>query len=165
MSRLIWSQTALLDVQRLFRFLAPKNLNAVKRAVKAIRQGVNVLGQQPGAGRPIEGMPDEFREWIIDFGDSGYVARYRIDSDTVTILAARHQKEVDQFGMLSAINVERRPPSQRNGIRDRVEYAVGVEQIARDAADFFGSAAGRAFHGCGWSLGFGLAPGVMTVAV
>ncbi len=93
MSRLIWSQPALLDVQRLYRFLVPKNLDTAKRAMKAIRQGVNVLGQQPGVGRPIEDMPDEFREWIIDFGDSGYVARYRIDSDAVTILAVRHQKE------------------------------------------------------------------------
>ena len=94
MSRLIWSQLALLDVQRLYRFLAPKNLDAAKRAVKAIRQGVNVLGQQPGIGRPIEDMPEEFREWIIDFGESGYVARYRIDVNAVTILAVRHQKEV-----------------------------------------------------------------------
>lgn len=95
MSRLIWSPLALLDVQRLYRFLAPKNLDAAKRAVKAIRQGVKVLGQQPGIGRPIEDMPEEFREWIIDFGESGYVARYRIDVDAVTILAVRHQKEVD----------------------------------------------------------------------
>jgi plasmid stabilization system protein ParE len=94
MPRLISSQPTLLDVQRLYRFLAPKNLDAAKRAVTAIRQGVKVLGQQPGVGRPLEEMPNEFREWIIDFGDSGYVARYRIDSDVVTILAVRHQKEV-----------------------------------------------------------------------
>jgi plasmid stabilization system protein ParE len=94
MSRLIWSRPALPDVQNLYRFLAPKSLDAAKRAVKTIRLGVKALGQQPGIGRPIEDMPDEFREWIIDFGDSGYVARYRIDSDAVTILAVRHQKEV-----------------------------------------------------------------------
>ena len=94
MSRLIWSPAALLDVQRLYRFLAPKNHDAAKRAAKAIRQGVTVLGQQPGIGRPIEDLPHEFREWLIDFGDSGYVVRYRIDSDVVTVLAARHQKEV-----------------------------------------------------------------------
>ena len=94
MPRLIWSQPALLDVQRLYRFLAPKNLDASMRAVKSIRQGVKVLGQQPGIGRPIDDMPDEFREWIIDFGDSGYVARYRIDPDAVTLLTVRHQKEV-----------------------------------------------------------------------
>jgi plasmid stabilization system protein ParE len=94
MSRLIWSRPALLDVQRLFRFLAPKNPDAAKRAVKAVRQALKVLEQQPGVGRPIEDMPDDFREWIIDFGDSGYIARYRIGMDAVTILAVRHQKEV-----------------------------------------------------------------------
>ncbi|ALQ96008.1 plasmid stabilization protein (plasmid) [Xylella fastidiosa] len=36
----------------------------------------------------------QYMEWLIDFGDSGYVAHYRIDGDTVTILAVRHQKEV-----------------------------------------------------------------------
>jgi plasmid stabilization system protein ParE len=94
MPQLIWAPPALLDVQRLYRFLASKNADAAKQAVKAIRQEVTVLGQQPGIGRPVENMPDEFRDWIIDFGDSGYVARYRIDADAVTILAVRHQKEV-----------------------------------------------------------------------
>lgn len=94
MSRLIWSQPALLDVQRLYRFLAAKNIDAAKRAVKALRAGVKVLGLQPGIGRPIDDMPVEFREWVIDFGDSGYVARYRLDAGEVTILAVRHQKEV-----------------------------------------------------------------------
>ena len=94
MSRLIWSPQALLDVQRLYRFLAGKNIDAAKRAIMTVRQAVKVLGHQPGIGRPIEDMPEEFREWVIDFGDSGYVARYRIDSDAITILAVRHQKEV-----------------------------------------------------------------------
>lgn len=93
MPRLIWSPQALLDVQRLYRFLASKNVDAAKRAVKAIRQGVAVLGQQPGIGRPVEDMPDEFREWVIDFGDTGYLARYRLSSDQVVILAVQHQRE------------------------------------------------------------------------
>jgi plasmid stabilization system protein ParE len=38
-------------------------------------------------------MPNEFRDWVIDFGESGYVARYRVDAATVIILAVRHQKE------------------------------------------------------------------------
>lgn len=94
MPQLIWAPPVLLDVQRLYRFLASSNADAAKRAVKAIRQEVTVLGQQPGIGRPVEDMPEAFRDWIIDFGDSGYVARYRIDADAVTILAVRHQKEV-----------------------------------------------------------------------
>ncbi len=94
MSRLIWSPSALLDVQRLYRFLAPKNPEAATRAVQAIRRSVKVLELQPGVGRPVEDMDNEFRDWIIDFGDSGYVARYRVDQQSITILAVRHQKEV-----------------------------------------------------------------------
>jgi plasmid stabilization system protein ParE len=94
MSRLIWSPAALVDVKRLYDFLKPKNLDTAKRAVKAIRQGVKVLEAQPGVGRPVEEMDDEFRDWLIDFGDSGYVVRYRIDHQAVTVLAVRHQKEV-----------------------------------------------------------------------
>nr|WP_246730601.1 type II toxin-antitoxin system RelE/ParE family toxin [Methylobacterium sp. 2A] len=56
-------------------------------------QGVQKLGTHPWMGRAIEDQPDAFREWLIGFGDSGYVARYRIDGDVVTILAVRHQKE------------------------------------------------------------------------
>ena len=45
-------------------------------------------------GRPVKDMDDEFRDWIIVFGDSGYVALYRVDRKSVTILALRHQREV-----------------------------------------------------------------------
>lgn len=94
MPRLIWSPTALLDVKRIYDFLKLKDLDAAKRAVKAIRQGVRVLEKQSGVGRPVEEMGDEFRDWIIDFGDSGYVVRYRVGQRAVTLLAVRHQKEV-----------------------------------------------------------------------
>ena len=94
MPRLIWTPSALLDVQRLYRFLVVKHPDAARRAVKAIRQGVKVLEQQPRVGRPVEEMDNEYRDWIIDFGDSGYVARYRVDPQFVSVLAVRHQKEV-----------------------------------------------------------------------
>lgn len=94
MPQLIWSEPALQDVQRLYRFLVPKNPDAARRAVKALRQGVSILRQQPSLGRTIDDMPEEFREWLIDFGDSGYVLRYRLTSDAVVVLAVRHQREV-----------------------------------------------------------------------
>jgi len=45
-------------------------------------------------GRPIDDQP-ELREMLITFGDSGYVALYRYEpaSDSVYVLAFRHQKE------------------------------------------------------------------------
>ena len=94
MPRLIWTPSALLDVQRLYRFLVVKNPDAARRAVKTIRQGAKVLEQQPKVGRPVEEMDNEYRDWIIDFGDRGFVARYRVDPQFVSVLAVRHQKEV-----------------------------------------------------------------------
>lgn len=93
MPRLIWTPPALADVQRLYRFLEPKSPEAARRAVKAIRAGVRILGHQPQIGRPVEDLAPEFREWLIDFGNSGYVALYRFDEITVAILAVRHQRE------------------------------------------------------------------------
>ena len=49
---------------------------------------------QPGIGRPIEGMEPEYREWMINFGNSGNIVLYRYERDFVTILAVRHKKEV-----------------------------------------------------------------------
>ncbi len=94
MPRLIWSPPALQDVQRLYRFLAIQSTEAAQKTVKTIREGVKVLALQPGMGRPAEEMSPEFREWLIDFGHSGYVILYHFEDDAVMILAVRHQKEV-----------------------------------------------------------------------
>ncbi len=99
MPRLIWSPSALRDVQRLYRFLAGKDVSAATRAAAAIRGGVKILAAHPELGRPVKDMDmdPEYREWLIDFGGSGYVVLYRFarDVDTVMIVAARHQREID----------------------------------------------------------------------
>ena len=92
MPRLRWSQ-ALLGIARLHDFLAPKNRDAAKRAVEAIRKGVMALGRHPEIGRPVEDLPPEFREWVIDFGHGAYVALYHFDGRKVVILAVRHGRE------------------------------------------------------------------------
>jgi len=94
MPQIVFAPSAIRDLQRLREFLRPKNPLAAKRAGEAIVKAVQVLGLQPQMGRPIEDMALEYREWLIDFGDSGYVARYRYDGVSVVILALRHQKEV-----------------------------------------------------------------------
>jgi len=93
MPRLRWSQQALLDVAHLHAFLAPKSRDAAKRAVKAIRQGVKALGKHPEVGRPVEELPPEFREWVIEFGSGVYVALYQYDGKQIVILAVRHGRE------------------------------------------------------------------------
>ena len=81
-------------MQRLRDFLQPKDADAARRAGEAIRQGVKMLGAYLRIGRMVDDLPEEYREWLIDFGDSGYVARYRVDGENVTILAIRHQREI-----------------------------------------------------------------------
>ena len=92
MPQLIWSPEALRDVDRLYRFLAGKNPAAARRAAKSIREGMQLLRDQPAAGRPVADMEPEFREWFITFGDSGYVSLYRFDGETAVVLAVRHQR-------------------------------------------------------------------------
>jgi len=93
MPPLIWSPAALRDIERLHLFLAEKNATAASEAVKAIRTHVKALAEQPAAGRPAEHMAPEFREWVIPFGGSGYIALYRFDGEKAVILAVRHQRE------------------------------------------------------------------------
>ncbi|MCL2661336.1 MAG: type II toxin-antitoxin system RelE/ParE family toxin [Acidobacteriaceae bacterium] len=93
MPQVIFVPAAIRDIERLREFLQPMSLDASRRAGEAIRRGVKVLGTHPRIGRLIEGLPEQYREWLIDFGNSGYVARYRIDDDAVVVLAVRHQKE------------------------------------------------------------------------
>jgi plasmid stabilization system protein ParE len=98
MAEVLWTPRALADVQRLHRFLAARNADAARRAVATLRSSVRILTEQPAVGRPVDGMDPEFREWVIDFGDSGYVLIYRVESaglgDTrAVVLAVRHQRE------------------------------------------------------------------------
>lgn len=85
---------ALNDLERLREFLRPKNSAAAKRAGVAITKTIQLLGRHPQVGRPAEEMGIEYRELLLDFGDSGYVALYRYESDLVTVMSLRLQKEV-----------------------------------------------------------------------
>lgn len=97
MPKVIFAPAGIRDLQRLHEFLRLKNADAARRAGEAIRKGVEILGAHPRLGRMIDDMPEQYREWLIDFGDSGYVVRYHVDNDAVTILVIRHQKEVGFF--------------------------------------------------------------------
>jgi plasmid stabilization system protein ParE len=97
MPQLIWSPAALRDIQRLYRFITPKNPSAATRAVRAIREGMQIVAEHPEAGKPMENMAPEYREWLIGFGGSGYVAVYRLEGDLAVVLAVRHQREAGYF--------------------------------------------------------------------
>lgn len=93
MPRVRWSQAALLDVDRLYCFLVSNSRDAAGRAIRVIREGVKQLGKHPEIGRPLEELPTEFREWVVEFGTSAYVVLYRYDAREVVLLAVRHGRE------------------------------------------------------------------------
>lgn len=93
MPQVRFAPAALHDLERLREFLRPKNPAAAKRAAIAITRAIQALAQTPQIGRPIEDLDAEYRELLIDFGDSGYITLYRYEGDVVTVLALRHQKE------------------------------------------------------------------------
>ena len=93
MPRLRWTPQSIRDIVRIYDFLSPKSRDAAKRAVKTIRQGLKLLGKFPEMGRPVEELPEEFRERVIDFVSGAYVVLYRYDGNEVVILAIRHGRE------------------------------------------------------------------------
>jgi plasmid stabilization system protein ParE len=95
MPHIIWSPRAVLDLARLEAFLYEKDPEAAFRARETIRQRVLILEDFPRAGRPVLGKALSIREWPIRFGSSGYVSRYRVAGDAITIIAVRHMREDD----------------------------------------------------------------------
>jgi plasmid stabilization system protein ParE len=75
-------------------FLLARDRAAARRASQVIDRQFALLQTSPDIGRPVGDVPG-WRELIIRFGDSGYVALYRHDpaADAVYVLAFRHQKE------------------------------------------------------------------------
>lgn len=82
------------DLERCRRFVAGKAPVAARRAGQAIERRLRLLGATPDIGGPLDEAP-EWRELLIAFGDSGYVAVYRqvAADDAVYVLAFRDQKE------------------------------------------------------------------------
>ena len=94
MPRLIWLPSGLSDVKRLYRFLSARDKEVAQRAVRTIRAGVKILSHHTEAGRAADDIGPGFREWLIDFGESGYVVLYHFDGDMAAIYAVRHQREL-----------------------------------------------------------------------
>ena len=94
MPQINYSLRASNDLSRLFNFLAEKNEAVALKAITTILDSISSLQRMPKIGRPLD---NGFRELIIDFSSSGYIALYDLDevSDDLTIHAIKHQREND----------------------------------------------------------------------
>lgn len=92
MARIIYSKTALLDLEKLTDFLLEIDPQAAAETADLIQEAVAVLKRHPLIGRRVE---TDLRELVISRGKTGYVALYSVESDqdAVLILAIRHQRE------------------------------------------------------------------------
>jgi plasmid stabilization system protein ParE len=93
-ARVVYTQNALANLERVFTFLAEKNPGVAHDAAVAIRDAVEILSDHPLIGRRLEG---EIRELVISYGKTGYVALYRFlpERRLIRVLAIRHQRELD----------------------------------------------------------------------
>ncbi|MGY1408769.1 type II toxin-antitoxin system RelE/ParE family toxin [Luteimonas sp. A611] len=67
-----------------------------ERTLQSIRDAVTVLELAPLSCRKATTADPFLRELVIGFGASGYVLLFEVDdAATVTVLAARHQREDD----------------------------------------------------------------------
>jgi|GEM_PF-89408 len=94
--RVRFTKAAKDDLLRLYTFLLEQDRPAALRAREAIAKGLEFLEDFPFACRKAVPENPFLREMLIPFGVSGYVVLSEIeDKETVTILAARHQREED----------------------------------------------------------------------
>jgi plasmid stabilization system protein ParE len=90
--RLVFAPRAQDELDRLTDFLIEHSAELAKATTPIIINGLQALSLHPLMGRPAEyGM----REALISRGRTGYVALYEYNpaTDTVLILAIRHQRE------------------------------------------------------------------------
>lgn len=94
--RVRFSETALRDIERLYRFLADRDIQAADDALHALEKAWELLGNFPFSARKADPASPFLRELIVPFGGAGYVVLFDItDGATLTILAVRHQREDD----------------------------------------------------------------------
>ena len=96
MSQIYFATAGIEDLARSSNFLHHNNPLAAKQAGLAIIKALKILSDYPQAGRP-EDDNSEYRELIIDFGNSGYFAKYHFKHNLVTVVKIKHQKEVGYF--------------------------------------------------------------------
>jgi plasmid stabilization system protein ParE len=93
LTRLLLAPGAFRDIERLAAFLLDADPRVAAATGELLISGLAILRDHPLVGRKVE---HGLRELMISRGRSGYIALYRYDaaSDTVLVLALRHQREI-----------------------------------------------------------------------
>jgi toxin ParE1/3/4 len=90
--QLRWLPEAVLDLQRLDRFLRPHNPDAANRSILRIRDAAERLLDFPEMGMPYAEVSG-FRDLHVPFGARGYVLRYRLEDPDILVVRIWHALE------------------------------------------------------------------------
>lgn len=113
--RIVWLGSAILDLQRFRDFIQPHNKEAAQRAVRIIRAAVAHIAANPRIGKPVDDLPD-YHDIVVPFGASGYLLRYRIQGETIIIIALKHCKEAGFSEQSPALWVVKEPGETAYGM-------------------------------------------------
>jgi plasmid stabilization system protein ParE len=91
-ARVVYSQRAFQDLDRLTAFLVKETPLSAVAAIDTLTDGIRILERHPLVGRRCE---QGLRELVIAYGQRGQVALYSYEPrvDVALILAIRHQGE------------------------------------------------------------------------
>jgi plasmid stabilization system protein ParE len=98
MIELVYTERALVDLERLSDFLAETDPQAAQDTAVLIFEALGILSIHPEIGRKVHFGQ---RELVISRGRTGYLALYRFlpHIDRILVLALRHQRESGYKGL------------------------------------------------------------------
>lgn len=98
MIELVYSEQALVDLERLSDFLLETDPQAAQDTAILIFEALEILARHPEIGRKVHFGQ---RELVISRGRTGYLALYRFlpHIDRILVLALRHQRESGYKGL------------------------------------------------------------------
>jgi plasmid stabilization system protein ParE len=90
--KLVWSESALADLERFAAFLQERHPALARRIVPEIARRARMIADYPEIGRSVS-RDGGFRELSMPVLNAAYVFRYSIRTDHVRMLRVFHSRE------------------------------------------------------------------------
>ena len=92
MPQIVWTESAVEDLNRYYEFLKINNADAATKAIQRIVSSAESLLKNPRRGTPIGESPG-LRKILVSFSKYGYVIHYSLLEEDVVILRVYHGRE------------------------------------------------------------------------
>jgi toxin ParE1/3/4 len=91
MAEIIWTATALNDVDRIAKYISADSEFFAKQFVEKIFAATDILQKYPSIGKPLQELPGSiYREILL----KKYRIIYRFDSDKVFVITVHHSSRL-----------------------------------------------------------------------